>query len=244
MKAMILAAGRGTRLQPLTKTTPKALVRLSDKPLLDYVLQKLKDTRVQEVVINLHHFADQIKTYIEKKPISGLKISFSYEKELLDTGGGLKKASWFFNDKQPFILHNVDVLSEIDLTEMLKFHLDQTADVTLAVKDRKTSRYFLFDKHRGLAGWESVKDKKVEMVRNTGEDLKRLSFLGIHILSPRIFSYFPEADEFSIIPFYLDLARQQRRILAYDCPDEFWLDVGKKENLKAAQEWLTVRGNS
>ncbi len=157
MKAMILAAGLGTRLRPLTDNRPKALVELSGRTLLEITLTRLRAFGITEAIINVHHFADQITDYLKSKNNFGLRIEISREEVLLDTGGGLKKAAWFFLEgpaslDEPFLLHNVDVISTIDLRAMLQFHTENHALATLAVQSRKTSRYLLFDDHNQLRG--------------------------------------------------------------------------------------------
>jgi mannose-1-phosphate guanylyltransferase len=160
MKAMILAAGLGTRLRPLTDNRPKALVEINGRTLLEITLSRLRSFGVREAIINVHHFADMIVDYLKAKKNFGMRIEASREEVLLDTGGGLKKAAWFFLEdssrlEEPFILHNVDVISTIDLSRMVQFHTENQALATLAVQDRETSRYLLFDKHLQLCGRRS-----------------------------------------------------------------------------------------
>ncbi|MDD3541727.1 MAG: sugar phosphate nucleotidyltransferase, partial [Petrimonas sp.] len=158
MKAMIFAAGLGTRLKPLTDTMPKALVPVAGKPLLWHTIQKLKAAGFDEIIINVHHFAGQIRQYIQDNNRFGIRIEFSDETQaLLDTGGGIKKASWFFDDEKPFLIHNVDILSDIDLQNLYHFHTNSNSVATLVVSERKTSRYLLFDKNNHLAGWINEK---------------------------------------------------------------------------------------
>jgi NDP-sugar pyrophosphorylase family protein len=238
MKAMILAAGLGTRLKPLTKTIPKALVPLAGKPLIFHIINKLIAAGVTEIIINVHHFAGSIIEYIESNDQFGAKIAFSREETLLDTGGGLKNASWFFNDENPFILHNVDVVSELDISEMINYHKENHALATLAVRERKTSRYFLFDHNNQLVGWQSLETGEKEIARKTSEPPQSLSFMGIHILSPALFSLLPQKRIFSIVKAYLELARQGYAIYGFRNENEFWLDLGKTENLKQAEQYL------
>ena len=239
MKAMILAAGCGTRLKPLTDNCPKALISIAGEPLLSHILKKLEKSAVKEVIINVHHHAQMVITYLHNNKYADIKIKISREKNLLDTGGGLKKAAWFFKDRDaPFYLHNVDVLSSINLREMMQFHLDNNNLATLAVKKRKTSRYLLFDTRDSLIGWQSLTIQKTEMVRKTTNRPEAYSFLGIHILSPEIFNYLPEDRRFSIINAYLKIAERFESIRAYKCEDDYWFDVGKKENLHKAEEFF------
>ena len=201
---MIFAAGLGTRLLPLTESIPKALVPVNSKPLLEHVILKLRTAGFSKIIINIHHLADQIESYLKKNNFFGLDITLSKEKQLLDTGGGLKKAAWFFEDDEPFLVHNVDILSDINLSSLYKAHFEHKVLATLAVKRRKTTRYLLFDQKGFLIG--RAIDKKI-IPAKPGEILtnyQRLSFLGIHIISPRLFRFFPDQDIFSILDAYLN----------------------------------------
>jgi NDP-sugar pyrophosphorylase family protein len=240
MKAMILAAGLGTRLKPLTNSIPKAMVSMAGRPLLYYVINKLIASGVNQIVINVHHFPETIIKYIETNKMFGIDITFSKEETLLDTGGGLKRVSWFFDDGKPFILHNVDVFSEIDLAAMLKYHYHKKSMATLAVRKRKTTRYFLFDQDDKLVGWQSLETGEEELVAERPQYLNNLSFMGIHILSPDIFPLLPTDSIFSIIKAYLSLAQQGHQIVGYRNDRDFWIDLGKKENLQEAEEYMST----
>ena len=199
MKAMIFAAGKGTRLKPITNKMPKALVKVNGIPMLQRVILKLIHYGVDEIIINVHHFANHIIEFLKKNEHFGIRIEISHEEdELLDTGGGLKKASWFFNDNQPFILHNVDILSTIDLTKMFEYHQNNNALVTLAVRERESSRYFLFNQNNQLCGWQNVKTGKI-IKHNPTNETQRFAFSGIHIIHPDIFDYWPDSSKFSIV---------------------------------------------
>jgi len=241
MKAMILAAGLGTRLKPLTDSKPKALVPLAGKPLLYYIIKKLISEGINQIIINVHHFHELIIDYVISEKNFGINIVFSMEDTLLDTGGGLKKASLFFDDDQPFILHNADVLSEIDLHKMVEYHNQKKSLATLAVRHRKTSRYLLFNQDNLLVGWQSLETGKKEMVGSTAHDPQMLSFMGIHIISPKIFTLLPPENKFSIINAYLDLANKGHHIVGYRNDADFWLDLGRKENLQQAEEFLRLK---
>jgi mannose-1-phosphate guanylyltransferase len=238
MKAMILAAGLGTRLRPLTDTCPKALVELSGRTLLEITLTRLRAFGITEVIINVHHFADQILAYLKSHKNFGLRIEISREEVLLDTGGGLKKAAWFFLEDparldEPFVLHNVDVISNIDLSRMLQFHTENHALATLAVQARETSRPLLFDNHNQLRGRRAGRDQKPEIVRPS-DHLQSLAFSGIHILSPRILPLLTEEGIFSIIPSYLRLSAQGQKILAFRADQYYWRDLGRLPDLAQA----------
>jgi len=239
MKAMILAAGIGSRLRPLTDSKPKALVEVNGQPMLYWLLLKLKEFGIQEILINLHHFPEQIITYLKKNQNFGLKIVFSMEEILLDTGGGLKKASWFFDHDQPFLLHNADVMSDLDYAEMLETHNKCGALVTLAVRKRKTSRYMLFDQAGELCGWESTSAPEIKMVRSGHDPIQQWSFMGIHIISPRIFQMITEQHIFSIIDVYLRLASINHKIMAFPADKYRWVDLGKAENFPFAAQFFS-----
>jgi NDP-sugar pyrophosphorylase family protein len=246
MKAMILAAGLGTRLRPLTDDRPKALVELAGRTLLEITLSRLRTFGVNEVIINVHHFADMVVDYLKSKNNFGLRIEISREDVLLDTGGGLKKAAWFFLEEargasaEPFLLHNVDVLSNIDLTRMLQFHTENRALATLAVQSRESSRPLLFDDQLQLCGRRINNQEvasgewRVASLRYKQIPLHALAFSGIHIVSPRLLPMISEEGVFSIIPTYLRLADQGEKILAFRADQYYWRDLGKPADLSQA----------
>jgi NDP-sugar pyrophosphorylase family protein len=234
MKAMVLAAGLGTRLRPLTDDRPKALVNVANRTLLEITLTRLKEFGVRDVIVNVHHFADMIVEYLRANRNFGLNIEVSREDILLDTGGGLKKAGWFFaRDEEPFLLHNVDVISTIDFQEMLRLHNARQGLATLAVKDRPTSRYLLFDERQELCGRRLVRKQRLEVVRPS-QDRVELAFAGIHIISPRLISLLTGDGAFSIIDSYLDLAGRGQKILGFRADSYDWRDLGTVESLKKA----------
>jgi NDP-sugar pyrophosphorylase family protein len=239
MKAMILAAGLGTRLRPLTDDRPKALVTVAGRTLLEITLCRLRSFGVSEVIINTHHFGDLIVEYLEANHNFGMRIEISREETLLDTGGGLKRAAQFFLEPgrdEPFILHNVDVLSTIDLARMVQFHTRQGTLATLAVQERETSRYLLFDEQGQLCGRRNGRDGKDQLAR-PAKQLLPLAFSGIHILSPRIFAKMEEDGAFSIVNAYLRLAAQGEKIVAFRADESYWRDLGRPESiLQAAQD--------
>jgi NDP-sugar pyrophosphorylase family protein len=241
MKAMILAAGLGTRLRPLTDDRPKALVEVAGRTLIEITLERLRAFEIREVIINVHHFADKVSDYLEAHKNFGMRIEISREDVLLDTGGGLKKAAHFFLEDPnaldtPFILHNVDVISTIDLRRMIQAHTETRALATLAVQDRKTSRYLLFDEQLQLCGRRSAADRANEIVRPSG-NLQQLAFSGIHVISPRLLRMITEAGAFSIIATYLRLAGQGENIHAFRADQYEWRDLGRPDDLlKAARE--------
>jgi len=237
MKAMIFAAGKGTRLKPLTDNTPKALVKVNGTPMLEIIIKKLIKTGVNEIIINVHYLANQIIEFLKSKNNFGIRIEISYEQEqLLDTGGGLKKAAWFFDNNEAFILHNVDVISNIDLTEILEYHKNSNFLATLAVRKRESSRYFLFNKTNELCGWQNIKTSE-KILSKTDENLNQFAFSGIHIIDSRIFSFLKNEGAFSIVPSYIELSKNNK-IIAYQHDKDFWFDIGDKKKLEIAEKFL------
>ncbi len=239
MKAMILAAGVGSRLRPLTDTVPKALIEVGGKPMIEYVIERLKAAGVTEIIVNLFHCADAIRRCVESNHGFGVRIEFSCEPELLDTGGGLKRAAWFFDDGQPFVLHNVDILSDIDLEDMLQFHKTRQALVTLAVHKRLSSRQLLFDAEGRLCGREAPAG--IEWAMQPHARVEQLAFTGIHVVAPEIFPRMTETGVFPITRTYLRLAGAGERVIAYRADGRYWQDIGSPDKLAAARQHLTLR---
>jgi NDP-sugar pyrophosphorylase family protein len=239
MKAMVLAAGLGTRLRPLTDELPKALVKVCGQTQLEIVLARLRSFGVREVIVNVHHFAEMVEEYLAANSNFGMRIELSREQELLDTGGGLKKAAWFFDDGEPFLLHNVDVLSTIDLGRMTQAHTEQGALATLAVEQRESSRALLFDADGRLCGRRAGRGAAPQWARETSV-AQELAFAGIHVISPKIFERMSEEGAFSIIDAYLRLAAEGEKIAAYRVDGCAWRDLGRPESLKAAELDLTA----
>lgn len=238
MKAMVLAAGLGTRLRPLTNDRPKALVEVGGRTLLEITLARLRTFGVREVIINVHHFADKVISFLKAHDNFGMRIEVSREDVLLDTGGGLKKAAWFFLENSgalggPFILHNVDVVSTIDLQRMVESQKQNEALATLAVHQRGSSRQLLFDKQMQLCGRRVGRDRQPEMVRAVQQP-QELAFSGVHVISPRLLPLMKEENVFSIIDCYLRLAGSGERISAFRADDYYWRDLGKGKDLEQA----------
>jgi NDP-sugar pyrophosphorylase family protein len=230
MKAMIFAAGLGTRLKPLTAKQPKALVKINDKPLLEILIEKLLYSGFQDIIINVHHRPDQIIEFLQSKKHFGINIQISDESNLLlDTGGGLKNAAWFFEGNEPFLVHNVDVISNINLAEVKEFHLQSGSLATLAVRKRNTNRYLLFNHQNRLCGWENVRSGEKFLVKHDSH-LEAFAFSGIQWINPEIFSLITEVGSFSLIKLYLRLAAQYK-INGFDHSTSFWVDVGTPEKL-------------
>ena len=242
MKAMIFAAGLGTRLRPLTDHMPKALVRVAGTPMLQRVILRLKEAGFDDLVINIHHFGEQILDFLKVNNDFGVRIRISDERgELLDTGGGILKARPLLDDGKPFLIHNADILTNIDLAAFYRHHVESGADATLLTNHRQTSRYLLADEHDRLCGWVN---------KSTGETLPggtvyqegryhELAFGCVHVLSPSVFDYMGGGrwnGKFPIIPFYIDICRQAR-IQCYPIDTEGWFDVGKPETLAQAEAY-------
>ena len=250
-QAMILAAGLGTRLKPLTDTMPKALVPVGGKPLLEWNIRKLPAQGYDRFVINIHHFAQQIRDYVAQQDYAPL-VHFSDEpSQLLETGGGLKHARDLFSDEEPILIHNVDILDNVDYALFARQH-QTDEDAVLLVSQRKTKRYLLFDNAMHLMGWKNIETGEIkspyEYVRRTGlsqhgEPLNMFAFSGIHSFSPRLFPLmdrFP--DRFSIIDFYLSVCHRSH-IVGLVKPDLNVLDVGKLDSLEQAEKFLLTSGN-
>ncbi len=235
----MFAAGLGTRLRPLTDTLPKALVPVGGKPMLAHVLQRLKFFGFEDVMINVHHFADQIVHYLDAQQNFGMNLHISHERELLlDTGGGLKQAADFFDDGQPFLVHNVDILTDLDLAAFYQAHLQSQALATLAMKHRPGSRFLLFDQDATLCGWKNTVTGEIKIARATPDaKLAPLAFSGIHVINPGIFALMPSQPVFSMTQFYLELAATHL-IKAFRHDQSFWIDLGKKEALADAEHFL------
>lgn len=240
MKAMVLAAGLGTRLRPLTDSTPKALVPVAGKPLLARALERLKAAGVEEVIVNVHHHAGQVERFLEVNAGFGLgRVELSREETLLETGGGLKKAAWFFDDGRPFFLYNADIVTDISLPALYRFHLEHPALATLAVQARPSSRLLLFAAGQLVGRREGGRDEWAGAAR---EPAAALGFAGLHVLSPEIFPLMTETGVFSITKTYLRLAAAGRRVQAFRCDDAFWADVGSPEKLRRADAEARARG--
>ncbi len=242
MKALIFAAGLGTRLRPLTNDRPKALVEVGGRTMLERVITHVAECGFTDITVNVHHFADKVIDYLREHDNFGLDIHISDERDrVLETGGGILKAQPFLDGDEPFLVHNADILTDLDLNAFYQSHLDSGALASVLVKDRITSRYFLFDNDHRLCGWvnKSTGDTKPDgFVYRTGE-YSELAFGGIHVISPDIFPFLQEyaqADaKFSITPFYAQECHTHH-IHGYEPAGDYrWIDVGKPETLAQAQ---------
>lgn len=238
MKAMIFCAGLGTRLKPLTNDKPKALVPLAGKPLIQHVVERLKSFGFDDIIINVHHFADKVEEFVKQNDSFGVNITISDERSLLlDTGGGLKKAASFFSDGRPFLIHNVDIISNIDLGELYRHNVESGALASLAVSNRLSSRYFLFDNQMQLAGWKNIKTNEQKIAR-VGDTYLPFAFNGIHVVNPEIFGLMDGFDgKFSIVDLYLTLAKHSC-IEGVDVTKNRIIDVGKPAALLEAEKLI------
>lgn len=234
MKAMILAAGLGTRLKPWTETHPKALAIVGNKSLLQHNILYLQQAGITDVIVNVHHFAPQIFAAIEQNKGWGSNVTISNETDaVLETGGGLKKAAWYFNAGEDFVLMNVDVLTDMPLRNMIGAQKQNNALATLAVTGRKTSRYFLFDENNTLCGWRNTKTGEQKMAKN-GNLLIEKAFSGIHVINYRLLNLMQQQGKFSMIEVYLSLANEHT-IKAFDHSNTKFIDVGKPESIEEAE---------
>ena len=237
MEAMIFAAGLGTRLRPLTNDKPKALVEVCGQTLLQHCITMLENNGAKRIVVNVHHFADKMKDFIGSLKCKA-DISISDESNLLlDTGGGLKKAIGLFSGSEPIVIANVDILTNINLRQMMQQHIDSKADATLAIRQRQSSRVLLFDSQMQLGGWKNIKTGESIIVSNETE-LKQFAFSGIHIMSPTLFDKFPADEVFPIIPHYLKLAKNHK-IVGYQHDNDYWFDAGSVEKIAEAERFLS-----
>lgn len=240
MRAMVLAAGLGTRLRPLTDDRPKALVEVAGRTMLEITLERLRAFGVREVIVNAHHHADKLIEYLRTNQNFGMQIEVSREDELLDTGGGLKRAAWFFSGSdEPFLLHNVDMLSTIDLAEMVRVHRERGGLATLGVQDRVTSRYLLFDDRLELCGRKAARDGEPELARPC-RAAQGLAFTGVHVISPRLLDKLTEEGAFSIVAAYVRMAGEGERICGFRADAYRWRDLGRPEHVMEAEREIAA----
>ena len=234
---MIFAAGLGTRLKPFTDTKPKALLEIGGKTFLENVICRLKSYGITEVVVNVHHLAEQIIEYLKKNNNFGTTIHISDERNaLLDTGGGLLKAEPFLTGSEPVVIYNVDILSNVDLHEVIDYHNSEKALATIVVRKRKTQRYLLFNSEVRLIGWKNIQTGETKIsVPEDIDEATPLAFSGIHVINPEIFNLMEKEGKFSLIDTYLDLAKSHN-IKGFLHNSGYWLDIGKPDQLEKARK--------
>ncbi len=245
MKAMIFAAGLGTRLRPITDSIPKALVPVGGVPMLQRVITNLKNAGFDHIIVNVHHFPDMIINFLKANQNFGIDIAISDERErLLDTGGGIAKASCLLNGTEPVLVHNADILTDINLVDFYNRHISSNADASLIVSNRKTSRYLLFDKEMKMHGWinEKTGESKPQHIDKAQSDLQKYAFNGIHVISPSLLpelTAFGKNEPFSIIDFYISNC-QHKAIHGYLPQSKYsWFDIGKPDSLSAADRHIS-----
>lgn len=234
IKAMIFAAGLGTRMRPLTDHVPKALIRLNEKPLIWYAIQKLLPLGIDSLVVNVHHHHQQLKDYFNSNNF-GIPVIISDESEqLLDTGGGLFKAREWLHDADELLLMNTDILSTVDLQAVIDQHRQKGDLASLVVRQRDTSRYLLFNEEMLLSGWEN-RQTGARKIARSAENTKAYAFSGIQVVNPQLLDMIEEAGKFSLIDVYLRLAQTQN-IRAFVDTSAYWIDVGKPGELERAEK--------
>jgi NDP-sugar pyrophosphorylase family protein len=236
MKAMIFAAGLGTRLKEETAGKPKALIEVGGKTLLQHAIEKLAAEGMKELVVNVHHFSEMVVSFLAGQNF-GIPVHISDETGmLLETGGGLKKAAPFFTGKDPVLIYNVDILSNLNLQLLIHEHIRSGALATLVVRKRETQRYFKFDATKQLTGWINKKTGETKISRpGSFENSIEMAFSGIHVVQPEIFGFMPEKDRFSIVDVYLEVAKTCT-IKGFFDDSDLWMDVGKPDELEAARK--------
>ncbi len=245
MKAMIFAAGLGTRLKPFTDTMPKALVPVNGTPMLEHVIKRLIKQGFDDIVVNVYHFGAKIIEFLESKNKFGVNIHISDERDcLLDTGGGILKAQQWLDGNEPILIHNADILTDLNLRKMQQQHIKSGADATILVANRNTTRYFLFDKNNNLKGWTNISTGEIKPKTLTEiSQLTQLAFGGVHIISPLIFNtleHYSSEPKFSITPFYIDNCNTLK-IKGYQPAEEYqWFDIGKPETLILAENSFKI----
>ncbi len=235
IKAFILAAGLGTRLKQLTRNKPKALVLLNKKPLLEHTILNLKSQGINDFIINIHHFPDQIINFLKEKNNFGCNIQISDEREkLLDTGGALLFAEDKLKDAEHILIHNVDIFSDIDIKEFIANHIKNNALATLAVHNSSSARKLSFNENMQLCMWKNIQTGEIKKIRNCNGKFSDFSFTGIHIINKDIFKHITETGKFSVINLYLRLA-EKHKIIGNKVNYKYWFDLGKPETLKSAE---------
>ena len=243
LQALIFAAGLGTRLGPLTKKLPKALAPIHSIPAIEWVLRRLEQQQVQQVVINTHAHAEKIHRFVEARTPSYLNLQISHEPILLDTGGGLRRSRSFWSVNMPILLHNVDVFSNADLTTAWQVHSATNPLATLLVQQRPTNNRLLVDEAGLLCGVHYVKQQDHRILRDPVGSLREVGFCGIHLVAPRIFEVLPEQEVFRIIPVYLEQVTRSEEIRTVDIGSAYWRDIGTLSSLQQLEaDWLAVPG--
>ena len=236
MKGMIFAAGVGSRLKEFTKDTPKCLMVVGGKTLLEHVVSRFKSAGITEIMINIHHHHQQVIDFVSQHSHFGISVSFSYEPKLLETGGGLKKVRDFFDGENSFLIHNSDIYSNVSLSELIQYHLTHQCTATLGVMTRPSTRGLYFDTEQRLLGWSSESNFSPPL------NSTMLAFSGISVGSSELFQYMPVEESFSLIVPFLKASRANKRVVGFPIDGAEWTDIGTPESLTALRERLA--GNS
>ena len=238
---MILAAGFGTRLQPLTDSLPKALVPFMGKPMINYAILKMKNFGIEKIVVNAHHKREQLIDYLKGNDF-GVEIIISDEKEEhLLTGGGIKNAAKFFSGSELILVHNADIISSVDYNAFVTFHKEQKAEVTLAVREKDDSRVFCFDNNYELTGWKNKSTGEVKASKNNNSPIE-YGFNGVYLLSAKAIHDFPKERKFSVVDFFLDYAKENK-VLGFVDESPYWFDLGSVEKIKIAEKYFNIERN-
>ncbi|MCB9023826.1 MAG: nucleotidyltransferase family protein [Lentimicrobiaceae bacterium] len=236
MKAMILAAGLGTRMRPLTDNLPKALLPIGKYTLLEFAILKLKHAGFDQIIINVHHFPHLITSYLAEHKNFGCQIEISDESSrLLETGGGIKKAAWFFKDEKAVLIYNVDIVGDLDLQLLYKYHNESNNIATLVLRRRQTTRYLLFNNQMQLRAWQNVATGEQRIALQTSETLQAFAFSGIHMINPALVDFMQQEEAFSIIDTYLKIAGKLN-VGGYVDESPLWADAGKPRSLEDASK--------
>jgi len=238
MKAMILAAGLGSRLGKITLEKPKALVEINGVPMLESLIERLKKQGIHQVLINIHHHGQQVIDFVGQKENFGIEISFSDERDvLLDTGGAIKKAAYFFDGNEPVLVHNVDIYSEVNVNQLLEYHTKMKSFATLCVRRRVSGRVLIFGYGQQLAGWANLDECIYKWVKEPLNLFEGSAYNGVFLASPQFAASMPFEGKFSIIDCWLEMAKT-KNITAYHDESQAWFDFGTEEKIKAAEQYL------
>jgi MurNAc alpha-1-phosphate uridylyltransferase len=243
MRAMILAAGQGTRLRPLTNDIPKPLVRFQGKPLLEIIIDRLLSSGIEKIVVNIHHLAGQVLEFLKSRDYYNGRVLVSDETDrLMDTGGGVLKARELLDNGEPFILHNVDVYTNLDITRLVKAHEADNSVITIAVKKRTPSRSLLFDEQNYLSGWQNNKTGEIKIIRDFKGDLKDFGNSCVYVINPEFFELVSCKEPVSLTDLYLDLAKTHQ-IKGYIHDQDYWYNLGLYDTFLKAEAELTLKTN-
>jgi len=239
MKAFILAAGVGSRLKPLTNDKPKALVEVNGKPMLQGLIERLKAQGFNQLLINVYHYGDKIIDFLKQHDNFGIDIKISNEhNQLLDTGGAIVKAGWFFEGNSPVLVHNVDIFSDLDFKNLIQNHQNSKALISLVVRERASSRKLLFDRKMNLTGWRNVKTNEYKWVNEKQEQYYEIAYSGIYVASPGYPKQIKDSGSFSIIPQWLQIAK--RHVIKANMQNEgLWFDLGSIDKIREAEKAIT-----